>query len=166
MTTLSFLGMVNIAIRLVTDAYKGAELYEADGVATSGSTTEATGIDKMRVVFNVPADGSSINTTAIIESTTGGEFGKIQHIDQPWLEDRVIPWPVEMDLPKAVELLQAAGHTQPFKNVVLRWPLGPSFDEVYYIFGMLDGRYIFVGTQTGTVSAFVGTQTGTLSAEQ
>ena len=153
MATLSFLGMVNIAIRLVTDAYKGAELYEADGVATSGSTTKATGIDKIRVVFNVPGDGSSINTTAIIESTTWGEFGPIQHIDQPWLEDRVIPWPVGMDLPRAVELLHGAGHTQPFKNVVLRWPLGPSIGEVYYIFGMLDGRYVFIGTRNETVSA-------------
>jgi hypothetical protein len=38
--TLSFLGVVNIAVRLVTEEYPDAELLEGDGVSPSGPTTD------------------------------------------------------------------------------------------------------------------------------
>ena len=40
MTILSFDGRVNIAVRIVTARYPQAKLYEADGVASAGPTTD------------------------------------------------------------------------------------------------------------------------------
>jgi hypothetical protein len=146
--TLSFNGNVNIAVRIVTGQYPDAKLYEADGTASGGPTTEPTGIDQLRVVFQNPN-----NTTVIIKSTVWGEFGEPTLIDQPWLEDIVIDWPVAMDLPKAVELKDAAGYTQPFGTVTLRNPLGPTKSNPYFIFGGGSGTYVFVDTVTGKVTS-------------
>jgi hypothetical protein len=148
MATLSFNGMVNIAVRIVTGQYPDAKLYEADGVASGGPTKDPRGIDQMRVVFQNPN-----NTTVIIKSTAWGEFGKPELVKQPWLGDRVIDWPVDMDLPKAVELKDAAGYTQAFDTVTLRNPLGPTQTNPSFIFGGGSGSYVFVDTVTGKVTS-------------
>ncbi len=146
MAILSFNGMVNIAVRTVTAQYPEAKLYEADGVASGGPTRDPNKIDTMRVVFQNPA-----NTTVIIKSTTWGEFGEPKLIDEPWLEDVVIQWPVDMDLPKATELKNAAGFDDPFNTVTLRNPLGPKKTNPFFIFGDSSGSYVFVDTVTGEV---------------
>ena len=145
--TLSFLGMVNIAVRKVTEKYPDAKLYEVDAVSTNGPTTNPSGINKMKVVFQAG------NGTAIIESERWGEFGPVKYINQPWLEDVVIPWPIEMTLDKADAILRKAGYKGTYTTVTLRWPLYPGVNEPSYIFGMTDGRHIFVGVYSGKVSA-------------
>ena len=145
MAILSFLGVVNIAVRLVTEEYPGAELYEGDGISPSGPTTNPQDVNSWRFVFRVPD-----NKTAFIHTTEWGEFGPIQLIDQPWLEDRVIPWPFEMDIVTADELLKNAGYTGPYTTVTVRWPLYPGVNEPSYIFN-LSGEYVFVGIYTGNV---------------
>lgn len=146
MAILSFNGMVNIAVRTVTEQYPEAKLYEADGVASGGPTRDPNKIDTMRVVFQNPD-----NTTVIIKSTTWGEFGAPTLIKEPWLEDVVIQWPVDMDLPKATELKNAAGFDGPFNTVTLRNPLGPKKTNPFFIFGDGSGAYVFVDTVTGEV---------------
>jgi hypothetical protein len=148
MAILSFNGRVNIAVRIVKGQYPQAELYEADGIATGGPTTDPAKIDHMRVVFR-----NENNTTVIIQETGYGEFGPPELIKHPWLEDVVIQWPVKMDLPQANQLKEQAGYTNPYANVTLRNPLGPTKSNPYFIFGVNPGQpYIFVDTVTGKVT--------------
>jgi hypothetical protein len=139
--------MVNIAVRLVTEKYPQAKLYEADGTASGGSTTDPRGIDQMRVVFQNPG-----NTTVMINSTGWGEFGDPVLLPKPWMEDVVIEWPVSLDLPRANLLKEQAGYTEPFSNVTLRNPLGPQMGNPQFIFGQAGQPYVFVDTVTGKVT--------------
>lgn len=149
MAILSFNGRVNIAVRIVKEQYPKAELYEADGTASGGPTTDPAKIDRLRVVFQ-----NEDNSTVIIKETAYGEFGEPELVHQPWVEDVVIDWPVEMDLPKANELKEKAGYTDPYGAVTLRNPLGPQPGNPYFIFGGNPARpYIFVDTVTGEVHA-------------
>ncbi len=149
MAILSFDGRVNIAVRIVTEQYPHAKLYEADGVATGGPTTDPAKINHMRVVFQ-----NTGNTTVIITETGYGEFGPPELIHSPWVEDIVIAWPVPMDLPKANELKEAAGFKEPYNNVTLRNPLGPTKTNPFFIFGTAPPHpYVFVDVVTGKVTA-------------
>ncbi len=149
MAILSFNGRVNIAVRIVTEQYPKARLYEADGTASAGPTTDPAKIDQLRVVF-----WNENNTTVIIKSTGYGEFGEPVLIDEPWLEDVIIQWPVKMDLPQANELKEKAGYKEPYGAVTLRNPLGPTRSNPYFIFGGNPSKpYIFVDTVTGEVHA-------------
>ena len=94
------------------------------------------------------------NTTVIIKETGYGEFGDPELFPEPWLEDIVIEWPVDMDLDRANSLKEAAGFTEPYGAVTLRNPLGPKIGNPYFIFGGNPTKpYIFVDTVTGQVSA-------------
>lgn len=146
MATLDFLGLTNIAVRLVREKFPAAELYEGDGTSPSGPTTDVAKINEWRYVFRA-GDGG----TAIIKTVSWGEFGPIEYIDQPWVEDVVIPWPVDMDITAADALLKKAGFTGPYGAVTLRWPLGPQKGEPCYIFGLEAGQYVFVGIYSKTV---------------
>ena len=148
MAMLSFNGRVNIAVRIVTEQYPQAKLYEADGVAAGGATTDPAKIDQLRVVFR-----NLDNTTVIIKEVGYGEFGKPVLIPEPWLEDVVIAWPVGLDLPEANQLKAQAGYPQPYSTVTLRNPLGPVSGNPYFIFGgQGGGNYVFVDTVTKKVS--------------
>lgn len=148
MATLSFLGMANIAVRLVNDEYPGSQLLEGDGVSPSGPTTNVRDVNSWRFVFRTANGG-----TALIHSTVWGQFGPITYIPQPWLEDVVIPWPIDMDIVEADELLKKAGYTGAYGAVTLRWPLYPGINQPFYIFGMEDGSHIFVGIYDKSVSS-------------
>lgn len=143
---LSFLGMANIAVRLVRDRYQDAQLYEGDGISPGGPTTKVQDVNSWRFVFRA-GDGG----TAIIRSTVWGEFGPIQYIPEPWLEDRVIPWPIDMEITKADDLLKQAGYTQPYSSVTLRWPLYPGMNQPFYIFQVEGVGFVFVGIYDGSV---------------
>jgi hypothetical protein len=147
MAILSFNGRVNIAVRIVSEQYPEAKLYEADGTASGGLTTEPAKINQLRVVFQ-----NVNNTTVIIKETGYGEFGAPQLISEPWLEDVVIQWPIDMDLPQANQLKEAAGYSNAYGAVTLRNPLGPKLGNPYFIFGGNPSEpYIFVDTVTGKV---------------
>lgn len=143
--TLSFLGFINIAVRLVKEQYPDAQLYEADTQAEHPG--QPSPLKFLRVVFSVKGG------TAILTSTTWGEFAPVQFIPQPWVEDVVIPWPIEMDIVKADSLLKQAGYTGPYGAITLRHPLYPGDNEPYYIFSMGGGQYVFVGVNDGKVSS-------------
>ncbi len=147
MATLSFLGMANIAVRLVTDEYPEAQLYEGDGTSPKGPTTNVQDVNSWRFVFSLPN-----NRTAFIHSTDWGEFGPIEVVPFPWLEDVVIPWPIDLELTDAAQLLQQAGYTGAYGTVTLRWPLYPGNNQPFYIFGMTDGTYVFVGIYDKSVA--------------
>lgn len=136
---LNFLGRANIGLRMIRAQYPNAELYEVDTFSRI-PTTNPNDLAQMKVVCQVG------NGTAIINSTGWGTFGPVQYIDSPWLEDQVIDWPINMDITEACQLMRNAGYTQDFRNATLRKPLYPGVKEPSYIFGMVNGTYIFVGT--------------------
>lgn len=146
MAILSFDGRVNIAVRIVTEKFPKAKLYEADGVATGGPTTRPAMIDHLKVVFQ-----NENNSTVIIEEIGYGEFGAPVLIPEPWLEDLVIDWPVKIDLPEANDLKNAAGFTATYANVTLRAPLYKVKFNPCFIFGMTTGIFVFVDTVTKKV---------------
>lgn len=147
MAILSFNGRVNIAVRIVTEKYPEAKLYEAEGTASGGPTTDPAKIDQLRVVFR-----NVNNTTVIIEETGYGEFGEPKLIESPWVEDVVIQWPIKMDLDEANKLKEEAGYKEPYGAVTLRNPLGPKRTNPFFIFGGDPTKpYIFVDVVTGEV---------------
>ena len=97
-------------------------------------------------MFQVPGG------TAIITGTSWGEFGPIDFIAQPWLEDVVIPWPVQMELTEADQLLKQAGYAGPYGAITLRHPLYPGSTEPCYIFSMGMGAYVFAGVNEKKVT--------------
>lgn len=150
MAILNFIGRVNIAVRIVTEKYPKAKLYEVDGSACE-LTNDPLKIDQLRVVFQ-----NEDNSTVIIKSTGWGEFGEPVLIQEPWLEDVVIKWPIEMDLVEANQLKEAAGYSASYRTVTLRNPLGPKPTNPFYIFGGNPGQpYVFVDTVTKEVHSVV-----------
>lgn len=148
MAILSFNGRTNIAVRIVTERYPEADLYEANGTASSGPTTDPAKIDQLRVVF-----GNQDGSTVFIKETAYGEFGEPQRIPELWVGDVVIKWPIEMDLPEAIRLKEEAGFKGPFGSVTLRNPLVPPIGNPYFIFSTDSSGFVFVDTVTGEVSA-------------
>ena len=104
MAVLSFLGMANIAVRLVNQKYPNSQLLEGDGLSPSGPTTNVQNVNQWRFVFRTQDGG-----TAMIRSRAWGEFYPVEYYSSPWLEDIVIPWPIKMDIVQADKLLKQAG---------------------------------------------------------
>lgn len=146
-TILSFLGRVNIAVRLVQDQYPGAQLLEVEALPpTPQAVTNPNALSQLKVVFRAG------NGTAIIKSIGWGSFGPVQYIGSPWMEDVVIAWPIKMEASEADSLLKKAGYTGPYGAMTLRHPLYPGIKEPYYIFSMTTGQYVFVGVNDKKVT--------------
>ncbi|KAJ5278797.1 hypothetical protein N7478_004169 [Penicillium angulare] len=148
---LSFLGNVNIAVRIVREQYPDAELYEVEAKNLNPTVYMhiPTDVTFMKVVFHVGENSTAIISTGMV----WGQWGAIQYIPEPWMEDVVIPWPLGMDALEADTLLKAAGYTGGYKSITLRHPLHPDFDEPYYIFNV-EGQFVFIGVDDQKV--FVG----------
>lgn len=142
---LSFVGAVNIAVRLVTEKYPDAQLLEALATTSNNSYVKSPVFSHLRVIFHVEGG------TAFIDSTVWGEFGPISYVPEPWVGDFVIPWPVHMDTREADDLLKKAGYTAPYDSTLLRHPVYPGLEEPYYIFRLQTEGFIFVGTNSKKV---------------
>ncbi|HJX29609.1 MAG TPA: hypothetical protein VJ885_17030 [Thermoanaerobaculia bacterium] len=142
-TSVSFLGMLGQALMIVQQSYPSAQFYEADlNIEMAGSP--------WRFVFNDPS--TSPNSTVILKNYMGQFQLPPQHISQPWLEDRVIPMPVTLDLAKAQAIAQQK-YSGNITQISLRWPLYPGVNEPNYIFTMpTQGGWVFVGVYTQRVS--------------
>lgn len=140
----SFLDMLNQANAIVQQSYPGAQFYEADlNIEMAGSP--------WRFVFNDPST-HPVNSTVILKNYMGQFQLPPQHIDQPWLEDRVIPLPIQLDLAKAQALAQQQ-YSGNITQITLRWPLYPGVNEPSYIFTVPSrGGWVFVGVYSLRVS--------------
>lgn len=143
-TSASFLGMLGQALMIVQQSYPGAQFYEADlNIEMAGSP--------WRFVFNDPST-HPVNSTVILKNYMGQFQLPPEHINQPWLEDRVIPMPVTLDLAKAQALAQQQ-YSGNVTQISLRWPLYPGVNEPAYIFTVPSrGGWVFVGVYTLKVS--------------
>jgi len=149
MAILSFIGMTNIAVGIVKEYFPNANLYEVFGVSSRGWTRNWTDIDQLNAVFGVMLNKK--DRSARLCSEKWGEWGPVV-LGGLWVEDMVIAWPIKLDLEEAVQLMYSSGYTGTFNNTTLRWPVGPGYDEPYYIFHTPD-RYIFVGVNSHEVTA-------------
>lgn len=140
----TFLDMLNEANAIVQQSYPGAEFYEADlDLGMPGSPWQ--------FVFNDPS--TQPNSTVILKNYMGQIELPPQHVDSPWLEDRIIPLPIKLDLEQAEKLAQDAGWTGNIVYINLRWPLYPGANEPYYIFGIpSQGVHVFVGVYSHEVT--------------
>ncbi|QCX76471.1 hypothetical protein C9F11_13990 [Streptomyces sp. YIM 121038] len=66
--------------------------------------------------------------------------------------DRIIPWPVNLELTEADKILREKAHyTGPVNEVDLRWPLFPGMNEPYYVFSTPQFGHYFVGVYSHQV---------------
>lgn len=129
--------------------FSKAVLLEADGTPKAGTKVKtAAGIVNWRFVYNNQGTkGSKFRSAALYYRN--GKFGRFARHTDPFVEDKNIPVVPKMTLATAISKLRAAGHTQPFGAVTLRYPL-MGWSEPLYIFGFGAG-YWTVGTKTGKV---------------
>jgi hypothetical protein len=147
----SFLDILNQAAYLVQQAFPGSQFYEADGTPSAGSATDDAGMDIWRFVFLGPLQPGRMTTVFL--NYRQGVFDRPLLSSDPFLGDFVIHLPIQMGLAKAIDLKNQAGDPGAFKTVTLRQPLNAGSTEPDYIFGpSAGGGYIFVGTQSGTVT--------------
>lgn len=148
---LSWLGFVNIGVNLIKKSYQNVVLLEADATPIDHKPVNSPwGLNHLRVVCRVED-----NKTAIIKSTGWGEFGPIEYIDAPWLEDADITWPLspELGMPEAWDILRKAGHKDPVRGCTLRQPVYPGMDQVFYIFEV-ENQFLAVGVKDHKVHRF------------
>jgi hypothetical protein len=151
-SVLDFIGRVNIAVREVTEKYPQAQLYEAISVAADHkAVTDPIHLDTLKVVFRTP--GSASLATVTIKSKGYASFDAPEFVDEPWLEDYIISWPIEMTAEQANTLKQAAGYREAYHSLTLRSPLGPhATRHPYFIFGDKSGdTFVFVDAVTKEV---------------
>ncbi|KAF8241754.1 hypothetical protein K440DRAFT_568136, partial [Wilcoxina mikolae CBS 423.85] len=148
---LNFLGRATIADRIVKEKYPDAELNVIDASLPVGTsaTTNPINLLQLRATFC-----TAVNGTVIIKSTGWGSWGPLEFIDQPFLGNGMILWPVKMDIAVAGQLMEAAGYTGNFMKCTLRHPRGRSGKpavQPYYIFEMEEGPAVFVGVDDSSV---------------
>lgn len=81
-----------------------------------------------------------------------GIFEPVQLLPFPWMGVEYISLnTVQMSLEEAIQLIQQAGFTEPFRWVNLFKPLHPNAEEIVYVFGMAN-RMVLVGTLSHTVT--------------
>ncbi|KAJ6440636.1 hypothetical protein O9K51_06426 [Purpureocillium lavendulum] len=147
MALLSYLGCVNIGVEIVREQFPDAVLFEVQGAAADNTyVPSSTDISHLHLVFQAE-EGRG---TAFISTTIWGEFGPVHAVAVPWLEDVIIPWPIEMDATEADELLRAH-YDELYDSMVLRHPLYPGADEPYYIFHLKEVGFVFVGVNSKKV---------------
>lgn len=152
---LSFLGRVNIAVRLVRDKFPDAQLYavEANPIRPE-SVTNPFELVLLKVIFSVRKNNKQ--GTATISSIGWSDFGPVHYVPHPTLGDVVITWPPPekeelLDLTKADEILRKAGYDQAYTGVSLSQPLYPGVKEPYYSFELEDYGTILVGARDGKI---------------
>ncbi|KAJ3524931.1 hypothetical protein NM688_g8478 [Phlebia brevispora] len=144
---LSYLGNVNDAVRIVQAQYPAALLYVVLGTTADGKPTDdPRAITKLRVIFRDEG-----GTVFITSKDIWGEWNAPTRVDHPFVGDRVIPWPINLDIVQAYELIRKHGYTESFTTVNLSWTLYPGVEEPHYAFELSDGKTVFVGVYTHTV---------------
>jgi hypothetical protein len=142
----TFLEILNEATAIVAVAYPGSRLYEADGGSSQGLAFDESDVDTWRFRFLGPMQANQA-TTVVLEY-------RAPHFRAPILERESIHSDViiKIGLDQAIALKNEAGNREPFKRVCLRWPIPPSDEEPFYLFGSNGTPFVFVGNRTGAVT--------------
>ncbi len=151
MAMLTFDGAVNTAIGLARNEFGETSLLYATGTPSSGSARTAEDINRLCVTCGV-----SNNRTIILLSTQWGEFDPPTIVNYPTLGTQAIAWPIQFDLPQAIQILRRAGYEQPFTAVTLRQPLYPGVTQPDFVFQLADGSCVSIGCTDHLVHAISG----------
>jgi hypothetical protein len=146
----AFLRLLAEATDLAASAYPGTQFYEADGTPAGGQGTKPEDVSEWRFVYNHHPQGQKQGTVFVYYRA--GAFEQPTRVLYPWLEDVLIPLPIQLGLAEAIALKNQAGYTGPFTSVVLRWPLYPGVEEPSYIFNVSHVGYVFVGVYSRRVT--------------
>ncbi|EST34914.1 hypothetical protein [Streptomyces roseochromogenus] len=142
-----FLDLLERAVSAAREQFPDAEFYEADGSNPDQPTPNVHDIGMWRFVFRVEE-----GTVFVKTAKPWGDLDQPELVPHPWLEDRVIPQPVPMDITAADKLLKEQGHyAGPYTNVTLRWPLFPGVTEPSYFFKTVGLGFISVGVYSHQV---------------
>ncbi len=144
----SFLSKATKGINIVRETYPTALLLEIDSYKSEGTTLNPDELDQMRIVFSYE-DRKSISIHTLVDDT----FEEPIVHDSPFTEDVIIQqFPINMDLPEALQLIKEAGLEEPFDSITLRHPLAIGFDNILYYVGQSHiGRFVSVDTVTKEV---------------
>ena len=145
---LTFNGRANIGVSIVQQAYPDAQLLEVSASASAGPTHDPKQLCDMQLVFMLPE-----GRTVVIRETSWGEFGEPEVIDEPFVGNVILSWPIAMELEDAIARKEAAGHREPFVAVTLRQPLIPDVSHPFFIFTGADGSHVFVEVVSGQISS-------------
>ncbi len=148
MATLTFDGAVNTAVTLARQQFGEISLLFATGTPSSGAARTATDIDRLCVTCLAPN-----NRTAVFASTQWGEFAPPTIVDHPILGALPIAWPIQFDLPDAIEILRREGYEEPFTSVTLNQPLYPGVEQPAFVFQFADGSCVIIGCNDHQVNA-------------
>jgi len=144
-----FTDLINEACRIVEEKYPDPKLYEVH----TPIMDPIMGPDDIRnlcFIFRLP----NYQTGEI--NWHDGAMGPLEIIQDPWVEDQIIPLPVNLELNEAVELMREAGIGVPFVSLTLRKPLYPGVKESSYVFGCPQiHSFVFVGTDSEEVTQFL-----------
>jgi hypothetical protein len=144
---LSFLGAVNIAVRLVREQFPDAQLFVVEASPpTPEYVTNPTALTHLSLVFDIKSGTAFISSTDV-----WGEFGPVTHKPDKWTGVEIIHLPIAMEAVKADELLKKAGYTDSYSGFSLAQPLYPGCNEPYYMFNLKSGQCIYVGTKSKKV---------------
>ena len=138
----TFLEILNDAIAIVTQAYPGSRIYEADGTSSTGTCSKESDIDVWSFLFLGPIQGTTVALEyhAPIFGSPVLKRGRCRGNGV-----------VAIGLEQAITLRNDAGETAPFQRINLHWPSSPENDEPFYIFGGIEIPFVLVGTETGAV---------------
>lgn len=149
---LDFEARVFIALNIVRRTTPDAQLSSVKATLPRGvvyPVTDPLRLSQLDCLFLTDSG------TATIHSTGWGEFAPPVFVPGKPLGAGVIDVTgLKIDITDAVDLMRNTGHTGAFWSASLERPvIGPGElgDEPHYIFHMVDGSYVFVGTQSEAV---------------
>ncbi len=141
-----FTELVNEACRVIEVDYPDARLFEVH-TPIMDPIMGPDDIRDLQFVFLILD-----NHTGVI-NWHDGAMGPLEVVPHPWLQDEVIPFPINLELNEAVELIREDGVGAPFVSLTLRKPLYPGVQEASYIFGCPQiAAHVFVGVDSEKVS--------------
>lgn len=147
----SFSQLLEQSKEQVARQYPRVQLYEADGRPENGQGHNASDVQQWRFIYNNP---STHPNSTVMQNYKHGVFSTPVLINEPWLEDRIIPFPVKMDLSQAVDILHTNHYTDIFSNITLRYQLYPLVNQPHYIFTFPQlMEWVFVGIDDGRVTS-------------
>ena len=146
---LSYLGRVNIAVRIVTAAYPDAVLVLVD----ANSVPKGTYVNSSNRLPQLVATFNSGKGHVTIRSTGWGPWGKPTYRQGNFLGVEVINiHDIHLEATDADKLLEQAGWGSEFDRLTLSHPLTgpdsplPGKPQAYYTYQLKDGHEVRVGT--------------------
>lgn len=134
---------------IVRLSFSQAILVEVIGTPSNGAATSATQVNNLQFRFAADRTNPSAGTAWV--DSTNGQFGPVQSSSQQLTDVTFTELPQANSLEQAVNLMQNAGFTDPFRRVIFRQLPGGVASQASYAFDLGNG-FVLVGAITGQVT--------------